>query len=71
MACMVDRISVYRVLVRRSEGKRPLGKPKYKWKDNIKNIFKKWDRGMNWIGQSQDRDRCRVFVIAVMKLCVP
>jgi len=37
---MVDR-NVYRVLVRKPEGKKPLGKPKYKWKDNVKRIFKK------------------------------
>jgi hypothetical protein len=37
------------VLVRRPEGKRQLGKPKYKWKDNIKRIFKKWDEGA-WTG---------------------
>ena len=49
VACMVDRRSVYRVLAGRPEGKRPLDKPGYKWKDNIKSIFKKWDVGV-WTG---------------------
>jgi hypothetical protein len=57
--------------VRRPEGKRPLGKTKYKWKDNITRIFKKLNGGMDWIGLSQDRERRRVFVNAVMNLCVP
>jgi hypothetical protein len=39
----------YRVLVGRPEGRRPLGRPRRRWEDNIKWIFKKWDRGA-WTG---------------------
>jgi hypothetical protein len=38
---MIDTIIIYGVLVGRPGGKRPFGKLKYKWKDNIKRIFKK------------------------------
>jgi hypothetical protein len=40
---------VYRVLVGKPEGKRPLGKPRRRWEDNIKMIFRKWDVGV-WTG---------------------
>jgi hypothetical protein len=44
---------VYRVLVGKPEGKRPLGKPKRRWKDNIRMDFKKWDvrvrTGLGWL----------------------
>ena len=50
MACMLDRRSVYRVLAGRPEGKRPLGKLRYNWKDNIKIYLKEigWG-GVVWI----------------------
>jgi hypothetical protein len=41
VARVIDRVIVYGVLVGGPEGNRPFGKPKYKWKDNIKRIFKK------------------------------
>ena len=41
----------------KTEGKKILGRPKRRWKDNIKNIFKKWDRGINWIYLALNRDR--------------
>jgi len=37
------------------EGKRPLGRPRHKWEDNIKMIFKKWDGGMIWVDLPQNR----------------
>jgi len=43
---MVERRGVYRVLVGKPERKRPLGKPRHRWKDNIKRIFRKWDVGV-------------------------
>jgi hypothetical protein len=53
MAGVGDGRSAYRVLVGRPEEKRPLGKPRRRWKDNIKMIFKKWDKeawtGMIWL----------------------
>jgi hypothetical protein len=45
------RRGVYRVLVGKSDGERPLGRPRRKWEDNIKMIFKKWDVGV-WTGSS-------------------
>jgi hypothetical protein len=42
---MVERRGVYRVLVGKPEAKRPLGRPRYRWKD-IKRIFRKWDVGL-------------------------
>jgi hypothetical protein len=58
---------VYRVLVGKPEGKRPLGKPRRRWEDNIKmDLQDVGCGGMNWIGLAQDRDRWRVIVSAVI-----
>jgi hypothetical protein len=48
---MGERRVAYRVLVGKLEGKRPLGRPKRRWEDNIKWIFRMWDGegGMDWI----------------------
>jgi len=72
VACMGDRRGAYRVLMGRPEGKRPLGRPRIRWEDNIKMDFQKvgWG-GMDWIDVAQDRDRLRALVNAVMKLRVP
>ena len=47
-----ERMSVYRALLGKPEGKRPLGRPRRRWEDNIKMIFRKWDvgvrTGMSW-----------------------
>ena len=48
---MGERRDVYRVLVGKPEGKRPLGRPKRRWEDNIKMDFRKWDVGVG-IGSS-------------------
>jgi len=57
--------------VGKSEGKRPLGRPRRKWEDNIKmNLQEVGCGGINWIELAQDRDRWRTFVIAVMNLRV-
>jgi len=66
-----DRKRAYRVLVWRPEGKRPLGRPRRRWEDNIIMGLKKWDGGMNWICLAQNRDRWRALVNAVMNLRVP
>jgi len=57
--------------VRKPKGKRPLGKPRRKWEDNIKMDLKEvgWG-GMKWIELVQDRDRWRTFVKVVMNLRV-
>jgi len=60
---------VYRVLVGRPEGKRPLGRPRRRWKDNIKmDLLEVGCEGMDWIDLAQDRDRWRALVNAVMNL---
>ena len=67
-------ISLYttRVLVGKPEGKRPLGRPRRKWKDNIKMDLQEVGReGMDWIDVTQDRDRWRALVNAVKILRVP
>jgi hypothetical protein len=57
--------------VGKSEGKRPLGRPRSRWVDNIKMDLREtgWG-GMNWIGLDQDRDQWRALVNAVMNLRV-
>jgi len=63
---------VYRVLVGKPEGKRPLGKPRRRWVDNISMDLQKLGCGyMEWIGLAQDRDRWWTLVNAVMNLGVP
>jgi hypothetical protein len=62
---------VYRVLVGKPEGKRPLGRPRRRWEDNIKmDLQEVGCEGMKWIDLAQDRDRWRVLVNAVMNLRV-
>jgi hypothetical protein len=54
------------------EGKRPIGRTRCRWEDNIKMHLQKWNvGGMNWMELAQDRDRWRALVNAVMNLRVP
>ena len=63
---------VYRVLVGKSEGKRPLGRPRRRWENNIKMYLQEVGcGGMDWIELAQDRDRWRAFVNPVMNLQIP
>jgi hypothetical protein len=63
---------LYRVLVGKPEGKRPRGRPRRRWEDNIKMGLQEVEcRSVDWIKLAQDRDRWRVIVNAVMKLLVP
>ena len=63
---------VYRVLMGKPEGKRPLGKPRHRWVDNIRMDLQEVGCGyMDWIGLAQDRERWRTLVSAVMNLQVP
>jgi hypothetical protein len=58
--------------VGKPEGKRPLGRPRYRWEDNIKMDLKEVGcGGINWIDLAQDRDRWQALVNAVMSLQVP
>jgi hypothetical protein len=62
----------YRILVGRPEGRRPLGRPRRRWEDNIKMDLQEVGLGsMDWIDVAQDRDRWRAVVSAVMNLGVP
>jgi hypothetical protein len=69
---MGERRGAYRALVGKPEGKRPLGRPRHRWEDNIKMYLREvgWG-GMDWINLAQDRDRWRAVVNAVMNLRVP
>ncbi|KAJ4447183.1 hypothetical protein ANN_09184 [Periplaneta americana] len=72
VARMGESRNAYRVLVGRPEGKRPLGRPRRRWEDNIKMDLREVgydDR--DWLNLAQDRDRWRVYVRAAMNLRVP
>jgi hypothetical protein len=65
-------LSVYRVLVGKPKGKRPVGRPRRKWEDNIKmDIQELGYGGTDWIDRGQDRDRWRALVNVVMNIRVP
>jgi len=67
-----ERRGVYRGSVGKPEGKRPLGKPRRRWEDNITMDLQEVGCGsMDWIELAKDRDRCRAFVNAIMNLRVP
>jgi hypothetical protein len=71
VASMGDGRGVYSVFVGRPEGKRPLGRPRRRWEDNIKmDLGKIGINGANWIQLAQDRVRLRAFVNTIMNLQV-
>jgi hypothetical protein len=68
---MGEERNVYKVLVGKPEGKRPLGRPRRMWKDGIRMDLREIGLGVvDWIRLSQDRDRWRTVVSAVMNLRV-
>jgi len=69
---MGEERGVYRVLVGKPKGKRPLGRPRRRWVDNIRMDLQEVESGYrDWIWLAQDRDRWRTLVGAVMNLRVP
>ena len=63
---------VHRVLVGKPEGKKPLGRPRHKWEDNIKLDLQEVGGGCgDWMELAQDRDRWRALVSTVMNIQVP
>jgi len=67
-----DRRGVFRVLVGKPEGKRPLGRPRRRWNDNIKiDLQEEGCEGIDWIELALDRDSWRAIVNTVMNLRVP
>ena len=72
MARMGQGRGVYRVVVGRTEGKRPLGRPRRRWEDNIKmDLQEVGGRCEDWMELAQDSDRWRALVSTVMNLRVP
>jgi hypothetical protein len=69
---MGEKRNAYTLLVGKPEGKRPLGRPRRRWVDNIKmDLLEIGWGGVDWIGLAQDRDKWRALVNAVMNLRVP
>ena len=69
---MGEERGLYRVLVGKPEGKRPLVRPRRRWVDNIRMCLQEVGCGyVDWIGLARDRDRWRTLVSAVMILWVP
>jgi hypothetical protein len=69
---MGEKRNACRILVGKPEGKRPLGRPKYRWVDNIKMDLREIGWGdMDWIDLAQDTDQWRALVNTIMKLEVP
>jgi hypothetical protein len=72
VVCTGEGRGVYRVLVGKSEGKRPLGRPRRRWEDNVRMDLQEVGSGCeDWIGLAQDRDTWRTLVFAVRNLRVP
>jgi hypothetical protein len=71
VARMGEKRGAYRIFMGRTEGRRPLGRPRRRWEDNIKMDLQAVGWGKDWIELAQDRDRWRALVNAVMNLRVP
>ena len=69
---MGEERGLYRVLLGKPEGRRPLGRPRRRWVDNIRMDLQEVGCGyMDWVGLAQDRDRRRTLLSAVMNFRVP
>jgi hypothetical protein len=69
---MGEKRNAYRILVGKPEGRRPLGRPRPRWVDNIRMNLREmgWD-GTDWIDLAQDRDQWRALLNMVMYLRIP
>jgi hypothetical protein len=65
------KIGAYKISVGIPEGRRPLGRPRSRWEDNIKMDLQEVGWGMDWIELAQDRDRWPSLLNAVMNFRVP
>jgi hypothetical protein len=66
-----EKRNTNRVLVGKPGGKRPLGRPRHRWEDNIKVDLREIGRGcVDWIHLAEDRDQCSALMNTVMKLRV-
>jgi hypothetical protein len=67
-----EKKNAYMILVGKPEGQRPIGRPRYRWVDNIKMDFGEieWG-GMNWIDLAQNRDQWKILVNTVLSLRIP
>jgi hypothetical protein len=71
VARMGEEIKVYKVLVGKYEGKRPLGRPRHRWEDEVRMDLREIGyESVDWVRLAQDRDRWRAVVSAVMNLRV-
>jgi hypothetical protein len=72
IARMGEKRNAYRILVGKPEGRRPLGRPRRRWVDNIKMDLRDigWD-GVDWVDLAQDRHQWRALVNTVMNLRIP
>jgi hypothetical protein len=71
VARMEEGRGVHRILVEKPEGKRPLGRPRRRWEENIKMDLQEVGGGGDWMELAQNRDRWRALVNMVMSLRVP
>jgi len=72
VALMGESRGLYRVLVGKPEGKKPLGRPRHSWENNIKmDLQEVGCEGMDWLDLAEDRNRWRTLVNGVMNLQVP
>ena len=72
MACMEEGRGVHKVLVGKPEGKRPLGRPRRRWEDNIKMDLEEVGRGYgDWMELAKDRDGWRALVSTVINFQIP
>jgi hypothetical protein len=69
---MEEMRNAYLILVRKPEGKRPLGRPRRRYEDNIRMDLREigWE-GVDWIHLAQDRNQCQALVNTVMNLRIP